>query len=266
MENNKRSDIIQDIIESGAEITGSVSGALIGVAFAGAPGAIAGGAVGPIITKAFKVMGAEIKNRFLGKREEIRIGAAYKFALDKIKENENNGQTVRDDTFFQSENGQRPSAEEVLEGVILSSQREFEELKIKYLGNLYANICFNQDISREHANQLIKTADGLTYRQFCILQLLRERQSADEQLQFKLRGLDKWEITQLDVVAETRDLHQRGLVYIPTTYDGGNNSNPIQLSKISITLGGQLFCKMLSLHEIEKKELDMLNEQTAIRE
>lgn len=233
---------------------------------AGPTGLILGGVSGPIITKIFKSIGTEIKERFLSPREGVRIGAAYTFAINKIKENESNGQSLRNDDFFKDIKDNRPASEEVLEGIILSSQREFEELKIKFLGILYANICFRADISKEHANQLIKTANNLSFRQFCILQLMNERYIESQKLNFKIRLLDKWEISDIDIIAEIRDLQQRGLLHIPTTFDGGDNSVPIQLNKLSITKSGLFFCEILSLDEIEKETLDNLNESTSIKE
>lgn len=263
---NDNKNIIKDIIETGSEISGGVGGALIGGLIAGPVGIILGGASGPVLTKLFKSVGTEIKERFLSPRESVRIGAAYTFAIDRIKENESKGIPLRNDNFFESIDNNRPASEEVLEGIILTSQREFEELKIKYLGNLYANICSNEDISKEHANQLIKIANVLSFRQFCLLQLLNERYIESQQLKYKVRGLDKWEISLMDIIAEIRDLQQKGLVFIPTTYDGGDNSSPIQLDKLSITTSGLFFCKTLSLETIEKEKLDKLNEITSIKE
>lgn len=266
MKESNEKNTIKEIIETGSEISGGIGGAVIGGLIAGPVGAMLGGASGPIISKAFKVLGLEIKNRFLGTRENIRIGAAYAFAINKINENEFSGRSLRDDDFFKEIKNNRAASEEVLEGIILSSQREFEELKIKFLGNLYANVCFRADISKQHINQLIKTADSLTFRQFCILQLMNERYNESLNLNVKLRGLDRWEISIFDIVAEVRDLHQRGLLNIPNTHDAGDNSSPIQLNRLSITKSGLFFCEILSLEEIEKETLDDLNRTTSIRE
>lgn len=265
MTNKKGKDIIKDIVETGSDISGGIGGAVIGGLIAGPEGLLIGGASGPIISKVFKSIGTEIKERFLSPRENIKIGAAYTFAINKIKENESNGQKLRNDDFFKVMKNNRPASEEVLEGIILSAQREFEEFKIKFLGNLYANICFNADVSKEHANQLIKTANILSFRQFCILQLMNERHIESQKLNFKIRGLDKMEISLIDIIAEIRDLQQRGLLHIPTTFDGGDNSAPIRLNKLSITKSGLFFCEMLSLNEIEKEILNDLNELTSIK-
>jgi len=266
MSTNKEKDPIKDIIETGSEISGGIGGAVIGGLLAGTIGAMLGGASGPIIAKTFKIIGIEIKERFLSPRDNVRIGAAYAFAINKIDENERNGKNLRDDDFFEEIKNNRPASEEVLEGIILSSQREFEELKIKFLGNLYANVCFRAEVSKQHINQLIKTADNLTFRQFCILQLMNERYIESLNLNVKLRGLDRWEISIFDIVAEIRDLHQRGLLNIPITHNAGDNSSPIQLNQLSITKSGLFFCEILSLEEIEKGILDDLNSLTSFRE
>ena len=261
----KDKDVIKEIIETGSEISGGIGGAIIGSLIAGPSGVAIGGASGPIVTKLFKVIGNELKSRFLGSREIVRIGAAYTFAIDKIKEIENKGYTLRDDDFFDYEINNRPPSEEVLEAILLSSQREAEELKIKFLGNLYANICFKSDINKSHANQLIKTAKDLSFQQFCILQLFNEKWTESLTLP-KIRGFGKLEISAIDIITETRDLQQKGLISIPATRDGGDNSAPISLINISITKIGRLFCEMLSLEEIDSESLTKLNDLTSIRE
>lgn len=263
---SQNNETIKIIIETGSEISGGIGGAVIGGLIAGPAGAIVGGASGPIITKVFKSLGEEVRKRTIGKREEIRIGAVYAFAINKIRQNESSGLLLRKDSFFNYSDNNRSSSEEILEGVIISSQREFEEKKIKYLGNLYANICFRSEISKEHANQLIRTADSLLFRQFCILQLMNEKYIASQQLNLEIRRLEKREIDSIDIIAEIRDLQQRGLLHIPATFDGGDNSAPINKDRISITKSGLHFCEMLSLETIEKETLDELNRTTSISE
>ncbi|HYG14634.1 MAG TPA: hypothetical protein VEC12_02705 [Bacteroidia bacterium] len=265
MAKRTRDDILKGFLETGSEISGAFGGVVLGQLLAGQAGAFLGGITGTLIAKTFVSIGAEINERVLGPREEIRTGAVFAYALKKIKENEQNGLTVRDDTFFEYIEGHRPASEEVLEGIVLFSQRDVEEFKIKYLGNLYANICFRQDISREYANQLIKTANILSFRQFCILQLLREQYIESQEVMNLKLILGKKEIKPLDIIAEIRDLQQRGLAHIPMTHDGGDNSVPIRLDKLSITKGGLFFCEMLSLEEIERETLEKINNLTAIK-
>lgn len=258
-------NIITKIIMTGSEITGAIGGAVIGNIVAGPTGSLIGAGTGPIITKLFQTLGIEIKGRFLSQRETIRVGAAFTYALAKIQEYEKMGIQIRNDDFFQDEYEDRPASEEVLEGIILSAQREYEERKIKFLGNLYANISVDPSISREHANQLLKVADSLSFRQFCIIQLLKEQNVKDQELDFKIKGWEKWELSYIDIIAELRDLQQKGLVFIPNTFDGGDNSSAINLESLKITESGLFFHKILSLEEIDEKDLNKINDVAKIK-
>jgi hypothetical protein len=167
-----KNNIVKDIIETGSEITGGVGGAVLGGLIAGPVGVVIGGASGPILTKMFKMLGTELKSRLLSQREEIRTGAVYTYSIDKILENENEGKKLRADDFFKSTENERSSAEEVFEGIILKAQKEYEENKIKYYGNLLGNIACNESIDKVYANQLIRLAENLTYNQLCTLKVI----------------------------------------------------------------------------------------------
>ena len=166
-------NILKDIIETGSEITGGIGGAVLGGLIAGPTGAIIGGASGPVLTKMFKVLGIELKNRFLSPREEIRTGAAYTFSIDKILKNEQKGKAIRQDSFFNSTSNERSAAEEIFEGIILKAQKEYEENKIKFYGNLLGNIACDESIDKVYANQLIRLAENLSYNQLCILKVIK---------------------------------------------------------------------------------------------
>lgn len=77
---------------------------------------------------------------------------------------------IRQDDFFNKIN-ERSTADEILEGILLSAQREHQEKKVQFYGNLIANIAFDPSIDREQANFLIKLDESLSYRQICLLSL-----------------------------------------------------------------------------------------------
>lgn len=270
---NKEKEIIADLIDTGSEITGGVGGAVIGSIAAGPIGAVIGAITGPLITKTFKVIGKDVKDRFLSKREGVRIGATFTYALAKLKNEIDSGVSIRQDDFFIPKDGERAKAEELLEGVLLAAQREYEERKVNFLGNLYANICLKENISSEHASQLIKTATNLSFRQFCMLQLLRSDVSDTLDLRLKFRGFGAQNsLWKGDAIIEVRDLQQRGLLSVrvrektkeqqefnDTEYE--DNSKPIYLDDIKITDLGMKFCEMLSLQEIEASILKTVNDE-----
>ena len=135
----------------------------------------------------------------------------FTLAAAEIVERCRNGESVRDDGFFDSGGDGRSDAEEVWESTLLKSQREPEEKKLPYMAHLLANLAFNPEISAAMAHQMTKEAEYMTYRQFCILQLSVERE------RFKLRdesyrgqaGPVSKELYQ--ILYEYHDLYNRGV-------------------------------------------------------
>lgn len=143
---------------------------------------------GALITSALERVGQDFNHRALSSRESIRLGQAVVFAVKKQIENERNGLQLRSDNFFTAQMNDRPLAEEIVEAVMSSIQREFEERKIPFLSYLVINIAYRHDIDRHHAHLLIKIAEELTYRQYCLLSIIANRQ--DKQLRFDRRSID----------------------------------------------------------------------------
>lgn len=247
---------ISSLIETGADISGGIAGTVLGGIVAGPVGIIIGGVSGPLITRVFKRIGSEVKNRLISNREEVRIGAAFAFAINKLNQNISEGKPIRQDDFFNESDTSRPYSEEVFEGVILNVQREYEERKVKFIGNLYANVCTNELVSREQANQLIKTSNILSYRQFCVLQLFNQTQLSHENT-----NSDGNKIDSLDLMSEIHDLQQKGLISIAWRYqDIDDNSRGIPVSDIQITSLGEFYCEMLSLEELDLDDLNNISQ------
>ncbi len=183
----------------------------MGFVIGGPVGAVAGGAGGPTVAHALRYLASEFKQRFLGQREEVRVGAVIAFAGEKIRQNIQDGYQVRQDEFFQEELGGRSTAEEVFEGVLLAAQREPQEKKVRFYGNLVANIAFHPEIDRDQANFLISLGQSLSFRQLCLLRLfavnnnfnLREEDYRDG----SLSGAER-----IALVQEIYELYSRGLI------------------------------------------------------
>jgi hypothetical protein len=78
-------------------------------------------------------------------RETKRIGATLTFAAAKIKERLDSGQNLRSDGFFDEDASNRAPADEIAEGVVIAAQREHEEKKLKFYGNLLASALSRTD-------------------------------------------------------------------------------------------------------------------------
>lgn len=153
------------IVEAGAEIAGATSGVVTGLALAGPAGAFAGAAAGPAVALVMK----DVIRRVLSRREEKRVGGVFLAASSAYEELIANGATLRRDGFFEAQAGDRSSAEEVFEGVLLAAKAEHQERKIPYLGHLMANIAFDETLDPSLANWAILTAEDLTWTQFLLL-------------------------------------------------------------------------------------------------
>lgn len=158
----KKEERINTISEVSGSAAGAAVGAVIGSAVAGPVGAIGGAVTGNIVERIFSWAGNEISNRLLSKQEEKRITNVMDLAKKKIENNFADNKKLRDDDFFDQVND-RSTAEEILEGTLLVAQKEYEERKLPYIANLYANIAFDKNISREMADTLIKISSDLTY-------------------------------------------------------------------------------------------------------
>jgi hypothetical protein len=209
--------LTRELIEGGSELAGATAGAALGIL--GGPGAALGGAAaGVFVTRALKRIGADIKQRILGPREEVRIGAATAYAVVAIDRSIKSGQIPRQDGFFEErEPGQRPAAEEVLEGVLLKARDSYEEKKVPLIGILYATIAFQEAISPAHANHLVEVASRLTYRQLVVLAV-----ASDERSRLRLRqsdfrndpaALDRLGVDGRSLITEIYDLYQQGLLF-----------------------------------------------------
>lgn len=160
-----------EFARSGISVGANIIGTLAGVTVSLSAGPFVGAAAGAATISLLQYVGDEFSKRTLSPRENQRIGSYILLADEKIKEMVALGGKIRDDDFFKANSNQSIN-NEVSEGIALVVQKEYIEDKIPLLANLYANILFRPDISRNEAHQLIHYADTLTIRQIIILQTI----------------------------------------------------------------------------------------------
>lgn len=168
----KKKDLKQFIKNNYADLIGSGISGTLSLFSAVDPfvGFLAGPA-GVIVSGTLKGIGKDIKERQLSPREDFRVGKVLAITALEIHQRIENGESLRDDRFFDKKPTGRSDAEEVAEAIMLKCQREPQEKKIEYMGYLLASIAFDSNISADMGQQLVKSAEELTYRQFCILKL-----------------------------------------------------------------------------------------------
>lgn len=264
--NREEDEKVRDIVETGSEIAGATTGAAVGLLVGGSPGAVVGAAAGPMAAKVLRGLAAEFRDRVLGHREEVRVGAAIAFASAKIKEKLDAGERPRQDDFLTDEERNRSTAKEVFEGIVLAAQREAEEKKVRLYGNLLANLAFAQDIDRSQANYLIRLGEQLSYRQLCLLSLFAQNTLVfDEQNHFNLQaGSYRDRASEASPIAtdmivllqEIYDLYQRGILE-----NGGSamidksDANPSMLSPEGVAVN---LYNLMELWTVDAADLNAL--------
>ncbi len=166
---------LAEFIGSLADIAGAAGGSLLG-ALTGDPIVVAAGAVvGTSFAKAVQMSANEFAYRQLSQREKYRVGNGLIFALSKIVELLENGKSPRVDDFFDEDVTGRSPSQEILEGTLIKCKNEPEEKKVKYIGNIFANVAFMPEVLPAGANWVLQKAEELTFRQLCILSLIKEK-------------------------------------------------------------------------------------------
>ena len=202
---------INHLIQAGADIAGGATGAAVGLLLAGPVGAVAGAMAGPTLSHTLQKIGREISTRLLGKREEKRIGAALVFAARKIEANRTAGKAVRTDGFFTDQPDGRSPADEIAEGVLMVVQREHEERKLPFYGNLLANLAFQPEYDRAQSNLLIQLAQRLSYQQLCLLALVVNKAHFAMQPSYRKKPRDV-SPAQIAALQQMMTMYQYGIV------------------------------------------------------
>jgi hypothetical protein len=243
---------IRWLINSGAEIAGSAVGGALGFLAAGPAGAAILGAGGATVAIALKHIGQETSERFLGPREAVRIGGVLALATEEIRQRIEAGENIRSDDFFEQKQSGRSDAEEVVESILLKSQKEPEEKKLLYMAHLLSSIAFNTEISAYMAHQITKIAEQLTYRQLCILKLAFTKEEFVLR-QENYRSHTNFTKNLYQVLYEIHDLERRGLVVFGVEVIFGLTD--ISPNKIKVEGLGKDIVHLMKLNLIPKEDI-----------
>lgn len=206
---------LRALIGQGAKIAGGAVGGALGFLAGGPAGAAAMGAAGVMASEALSQLGEDVSQRMLGPRERVRVGGVIALSADRIRKRLESGDPVRADGFLNARHDGRSDADEIAESIITKAQRESEEKKLPYMANMLANITFESWVTLPMAQQLAKAAEALTFRQICILRASVVIQGHPNLVrQGSYHGHPHFPSPLLDVLYETHDLVQRGLIAV----------------------------------------------------
>ncbi len=180
---SEKNEGILQLINSSSEIAGGTIASLaVGLLTGDMITAAVSGVGGKALEIGVRMIGDEISERMIGPREKIRAGAAVAFALAGIRQRLENGESLREDGFFNKGDTRRSESDEILENMVLKIQREPEEKKAFYIAKIYENSVFEPEVSADLGHKMMKSAEQLTYQQLCILSMVGRRENDEDAL------------------------------------------------------------------------------------
>lgn len=133
------------------------------------PTGISGTVAKTVYGKSIQALADKIDPCQLTECEKKRVENCMVSSIERIAERINNGDELRKDDFFKEKPNGKTDAEEVFESIVVASQRESQEMKQIFYGNMLANIGFVDYLDADEFNFLLKVFEKLTYRQCLIL-------------------------------------------------------------------------------------------------
>jgi len=161
------------MISSSSDLLGAVGGGAIGL-IGGPVGAMGGAAAGVMITKTMRRVSLEVYDRLVVRRQQERVAVAIAIATADAAANANAGRELRSDGFFDSTEGLRSDAEEILEGLLLHAANAYQERKLRHLGAILPWLAVRPEISPADGHWLTLLADRLTWRQLVVLSVFHD--------------------------------------------------------------------------------------------
>jgi hypothetical protein len=252
---NEEQENLRRLLAAATDIVGAGAGAGIGHVLGGPVGAAAGGMYGAMARIMLQDVALDFTHRMLGEREKARVGAAVYYFAEKYQEKLDAGERPRQDGFFDDPPDDRAAAKELFEATLLAAQREHQEKKLRFFGNLMANIAFHPEIDRAQANYLIQLAEELSYRQLCLLSLFMNRDHLGIRLrQGDYRGGGISTTEQVVLLQEIYDLYLRSMVH-----DSGGSAmlglTDVNPDTVSVLTSGFTLYTLMELDTVEDQDL-----------
>ncbi|WP_343344733.1 hypothetical protein [Terrisporobacter petrolearius] len=208
------------------------------------------------IDKLYESFISDIYENIYTSKERKKILITLYYSLEMIKENLDNNNLIRGEDFFEENLNNQSLAEEIMDGILISSKNEHEESKLKYYGYLLGNIMFKNDLDIDECNRLIKLSRQLTYCQIKLINMYVISQT------IKIPILQREDYTKLGVrdykllgiLQDTLDMIQKSIL---------NGSGKLVLdlvqinpSKIKVQGVGTLVYNCMSLNKMPYDELE----------
>ena len=150
----------------------------------------------------------------------IRLTALQIILQRGIERRFEGGQQLRNDDLLVEYMPGRSDAEEIAEAIMRVVQRDPEERKLRFHASLLESIAFDDSIDAQFAHRLTSYTASLSYRQLCILELVRNVARFDlYDKPLETLGRQSLSTNTEALMADIFDLKHRGLVFTGSYMD-----------------------------------------------
>ncbi|ROS81533.1 hypothetical protein EEK90_13010 [Muribaculaceae bacterium Isolate-036 (Harlan)] len=224
-------------------------------------GGLSGDADKAIISAVFSPMVVEITgdvaSRALSALQSSRLGDAINLIFNKFKIRRCQGENFRKDAFMTDNGGEQ--AKQVLEGILLNINEEYEKKKVEYHANLFTNLCFEERLIFDQALYVTHLIKRLSYRQLILIAIFNRSPIKVENWVFQFEEYSENYIFKscADLYCEIKDLEQKVIIEDCNpiaTYEG----SPIYAFKLSVL--GMIIYNELDLSSIPEDDINKVSE------
>ncbi|KJV06088.1 hypothetical protein VZ94_13575 [Methylocucumis oryzae] len=201
----------------------------------------------------------EVLESAITRSELKRAETVVKHLAEVMERRIQNGERLRPD-FAISDSETTPIGLEQLEAIVQKARASYEERKLPYMGNLYANVALDQSVSRTEANHLVLLSESLTFSQYGLLRLFAQHGSIPlrEHRLDELPGVttEQWSLYELCADLWNRRLIKRLMRGSSDNYETELGQNGIIPADVQLTTFGERVHDTLGLHTMP--ELDYM--------
>jgi hypothetical protein len=231
------------LIEAGAPVAGSMTGAAAALVFEPGTGPVQLDARLAACLRAAAVEAVAVAVV----RERVRAGAALAFAVEHSVTLARSGRQLRGDSFFAGRSGARAASGEVLEAVVAAARRSVDERRVRHLGYLLAEAAFSPDLDADLVARGLRLAERLSWRQLALLAGVGRRDRVPlpmSPLEDDPRGWAAWGARE-----DLAELQRDGLLDPPPAVPrpGGAALPRLRAADLRLTRRGVLVHRLLAL-------------------
>lgn len=197
----------------------------------------------------------DFADRQLSTKESIRISIAMSKGLQKVRQNLESGKLPN--AGYVGKPGPGHSVlEEIFEGSLTKARNEYRAKKLPLYGNLFGNAAFF-DCSSEIIHQFFQALEELTFRQICLIAIVRDSVRLGVQVRTSYYGDKDPErraiYKELKGISGTKAFYREGFI---DAIGSGYRT----------TILGTLFYDLLSLEEIATDDIEKITQQLRLRD